>query len=286
MKSYLYLTVCVVSVFAETGAYAAAAPAPDYPWLKDNKTINATVRDVHVNGMPAVGSHVAELEKSLAGAKRAMEIAAAGDAKTVIVLVPDPGDQAPDEVKKSAAAAKKRLIVEPNPYLEIAFFLASYYDLNNKPADALRVIDLALALPGSETNPHRFDLLSKRGAELGNLKRWPEALAAYDEALKNKDAAVSVRAYMERGRGMALYELGRKSEAKDAYLEALKLVANDPQAKKDLEYIEQNQDRGEKLPPSVNAFQVPNDATPEDSKPSDTKPADGKPADQSSPPKP
>ena len=264
-----------------TSAAYAAAPAPDYPWLADNKVINATVRDVHINGIPAVGPHVADLEKSLAGAKRALEIAAAGDAKTVIVLVPDQGDPAPDDVKKSAEAAKKRLIVEPNPYLEIAFFLASYYDLNRKPEDALRVIDTALALPGSETNPHRFDLLSKRGAELGNLKRWPEALAAYDEALKDKDTAVSVRAYMERGRGMALYELGRKAEAKEAYLEAIKLVGNDPQAKKELDYIEQNQDGGEKLPPSVNAFTVPNDA-----KPSDAKPAENKPADQSSPPKP
>jgi tetratricopeptide (TPR) repeat protein len=219
--------------------------------------------------MAAVGPHVADLENALARAKQSIDLAAAGDKEHMFVLLNDPDDAPTDAQREAAAKAKKTLLSDPNPYLEIAFFLASYYDLQEKPEDALRVIDVALALPGSEANPHRFDLLSKRGAELGALKRWPEALAAYDAALKNEDLPPSVRAYMDRGRGMALFELGRKTEAKDAYLEALKLVGNDPQAKKELEYIEQNQDGGEKLPPSVKAFQVP-----ADDKPSDTKPAD------------
>ncbi|HTT98799.1 MAG TPA: hypothetical protein VMF58_12170 [Rhizomicrobium sp.] len=249
----------------------AATPAPDHPWLADNRTINRTIADVHDGGIGAVAPHVADLEKALAGAKRSMEIAAAGDAGHVYAFVADPGDPPPEAAKAAADAAKKKLIVEPNPYLEIAFFLATYYELDNKPADALRVIDVALALPGSDANPHRTDLVSKRAAELGSLKRWTESLTAYDEALKDKNLATAVRAYLSRGRGMALYELGRKSEAKDAYLESLKLVANDPEAKKELEMIEQNQDGGQKLPPSVNAFQVP---------------ADSAPPAQSSPPKP
>jgi tetratricopeptide (TPR) repeat protein len=253
-----------------------AVDAPKRPWVEDNTTISVTVKAVHSGGMEAVGPHVADLEKALARAKQSIDLAAAGDTENMYVLLNDPDDAPTDAQQEVAAKAKKKLLADPNPYLEIAFFLASYYDLDNKPGDALRVIDLALALPGSETNPHRFDLLSKRGAELGALKRWPEALAAYDEALKNEDSPAAVRAYMDRGRGMALYELGRKREAKDAYLEALKLVGNDPQAKKELEYIEQNQDGGEKLPPSVKAFQVP----------ADMKPSDAKPADQPAPPKP
>jgi tetratricopeptide (TPR) repeat protein len=243
-------------------AAVRAADAPDHPWLADNKTINATLAEVQRQGMAGVGPHVADLEKALGGAKRSMEIAAAGDADHVYAFVADPGDPPPDAAKAAADTAKKKLIVEPNPYLEIAFFLASYYELDKKPADALRVLDVALALPGSDTNPHRTDLVSKRAAELGSLKRWPESLAAYDEALKDKDLAIAVRAYLNRGRGMALYELGRKGEAKDAYLESLRLVANDPQAKKELEMIEQAQDGGQKLPPSVNAIQVPANSPP------------------------
>lgn len=254
------------------GAIAArAADAPNRPWVEDNKTIEATLADVHKGGMAAVGPHAADLEKALARAKDSIVLAAKGDDKTMFVLLNDPEDAPTDAEQEAAAKAKKTLLSDPNPYLEIAFFLASYYELDKKPADALRVIDVALALPGSDANPHRTDLVSKRAAELGALKRWPESLAAYDEALKDKDLAIAVRAYLNRGRGMALYELDRKAEAKDAYLESLRLVANDPQAKKELDMIEHNQDGGEKLPPSVNAFQVP---------------ADSAPPAQSSPPKP
>jgi tetratricopeptide (TPR) repeat protein len=265
MKIRVVFLACILT------ASTANAAQPMRPWADDNKTINATVADVHKGGMAGVAPHVADLEKALAGAKRSMEIAAAGDADHIYAFVADPGDAPPDAAKAAATAARKKLIVEPNPYLEIAFFLASYYELDRKPTDALRVLDVALALPGSDTNPHRTDLVSKRAAELGSLKRWPESLAAYDEALKDKDLAIAVRAYLNRGRGMALYELGRKREAKDAYLESLRLVANDPQAKNELEMIEQNQDGGEKLPPSVTAFQVP---------------AGTAPPGQSSPPKP
>ena len=258
-----------VFLFSMNGA--SAADAPNRPWVKDNTTISETVADVHRSGMTAVGPHVADLEKALAGAKESMALAAAGDAKHMYLLLNDPGDAPTVEQQAAADSANKTLLADPNPYLEIAFFLASYYDLGKKPEDGLRVIDVALALPGSGTNPHRTDLVSKRAAELGALKRWPESLAAYDEALKDKELAIAVHAYLDRGRGMALYELGRKGEAKDAYLESLRLVANDPQAKKELEMIEQSQDGGLKLPPSVNAIQVP---------------AGSPPAKQSSPSKP
>jgi len=244
-----------------------AAEKPNRPWVQDNKTINLAVTDVHKSGMMALGPHVAALEKALAGAKHSMEIAAAGDAQLMYVLLADPEDSPTDAQRETADKAKKKLLSDPNPYLEIAFFLATYYDLQKKPEDGLRVIDLALALPGSDTNPHRSDLVSKRAAELGALKRWPESLAAYDEVLKDKELAISVRAYLDRGRGMALYELGRKVEARDAYLESLKLVSNDPQAKKELEMIEMNQDGGMKLPPSVTTFQAPADTKPVDQKP-------------------
>jgi tetratricopeptide (TPR) repeat protein len=217
MRSVLFAgAVLVASV-----NFVWAADTPKHPWVEDNTTINVTVKAVQAGGMEAVGPHVADLEKALARAKESIDLAAVGDKEHMFVLLNDPDDAPTDAQQEAAAKAKKTLLSDPNPYLEIAFFLASYYDLQKKPEDALRVIDVALALPGSETNPHRFDLLSKRGAELGALKRWPEALAAYDAALKNEDSPPSVRAYMDRGRGMALFELGRKAEAKDAYLEAL-----------------------------------------------------------------
>src|SRR6202000_3210724 len=114
---FAFLTAAFL-MSAASAAHAVMAPAPDRPWLADNKTINAAVKDVHQAGIPAVGPHVADLEKALAGAKHSLEIAAAGDAKNVYVLVPDPGTTVPAPLQAEAKAAKKRLIVEPNPYLE------------------------------------------------------------------------------------------------------------------------------------------------------------------------
>jgi tetratricopeptide (TPR) repeat protein len=282
MKTRFAVLASVLLLSGANGVYAAGAPkapAPYHPWDKDTKTINATISDVHKTGMSAVGAHVADLEKALAGAKHSFEVAAAGEGTKVYQLIDDTDDAiVPPNTKDKNG---KLIVTAINPYLEIGFFLGSYYDQIGKPADALRVLDASLALPGSDKNSHASDLQAERGAALGSLKRWDESLAAYDTALKDGDPPPSVHAYLDRGRGMALFELGRKEEAKNAYLDALRLVSNDPVAKKELEYIEQSQDGGEKLPPSVKAFQVPADA-----KPSDTKPADAKPAEQSAPPKP
>ncbi len=182
---------------------------------------------------------LSDLEKALAGAKRSMEIAAAGDAGHVYVLLNAvPTTRRPTQNRPQRPCRTQKLLADPSPISKSAFFPRELlrHEQRSPPTDcALSSVAAGRTLPGSDgQNPHRTDLISKRAAELGALKRWPEdRLLPMTKCSKDKDrsrqrfAPISIR-----GRGMALFELGRKTEAKDAYLEALKLVGNDPQAKK------------------------------------------------------
>jgi tetratricopeptide (TPR) repeat protein len=257
--------LCAVS------AYAAEAPAhpvahPEYPWVKDSDLAEKVMNDVHAKGFDGVGPHVADMETALAGAPHAFKVARAGDKDGIYVLTTEELGPA---LAPSSPDPKRKAFTAFNPYIELSFFLGTYYDRQGKPGDALRILDLGLSLPGTDKDEHRSDLLIERGAALATLKRWPESLASYDDALKVEDTGAALQAYINRGRGMALYEMGKRKEAKDAYQEALRLVANDKDAAKALEYIEQARDGGPKLPPSVNSFRVPAGTQPPGAKPSD-----------------
>ncbi len=260
--------VLLYGAFAACAAEAPAKPAEQvvFPWVKDSELAQTVADDVHAKGFDGVGAHVADMETALAGAKHAFEVARAGDKNGIYVLTTEEMGPALAPVSPDP---KRKAFTAFNPYIELSFFLGIYYDRHGKPEDALRVVDLGLSLPGTDKDEHRADLLIERGAALAALKRWPESLAAYDDALKVQTIDAALRAYVNRGRGMALYEMGRKQESKDAYLEALRLVANDKEAAQALDYIEKARDGGPKLPPSVTSFQVPADSKPQDTKPAD-----------------
>jgi tetratricopeptide (TPR) repeat protein len=262
--------------FSVSAAEAPVKPAdhPEFPWIKDSEFAEKVVLDIQKSGFDGVGPHVADIENVLAGARHAFEIAAAGDKDGTYVLTTDERGPALAPVQPDP---KRKAYTAFNPYIELSFFLGTYYDKHGKPEDGLRVLDLGLSLPGTDKDSHRGDLLIERGAALAALHRWPESLAAYDDALRVPDTDVALQAYINRGRGMALYEMGRKPEARDAYLTSLKLVANNKDAKKALEFIEQSRDGGPKMPPSMHVFQVPADSQPQDQKPADNATAPAKP---------
>jgi tetratricopeptide (TPR) repeat protein len=170
-------------------------------------------------------------------ARRSLELAAVDD------TVPKDSDASPKD-----NAPKSVVIPQPNPYPGIAFFLGCYYDQTGKPLDGLRVLTAGLDLPGTSSDAHVMDLLIERGAALVALKRWGEALASYQDALKLEGVAPGLRAYAYRGKGLALAGMGRTAESRAAYEEALKLTANDPDAQRDLEMIERLRDGGPRQP--------------------------------------
>ncbi len=74
--------------------------------------------------------------------------------------------------------------------------------------------------------PDKHEAWNNRGTALGNLGRYEEAIASYDEALKIKpdnDEAWN-------NRGIALFNLGRLEEAIASYDEALKFKPDDHEA--------------------------------------------------------
>lgn len=239
--------VAPVSFVAYADDAPKAAPtvqivAAEQPWVKDNALLDATIADVRQRGMKAVGPHAADLEQALAAAKHSFELAAAGDDKTTYALSDSPNAAVQDIMATATDKAKKSIVAAFNPYPGISFFLGSYYDGAGKPEDALRVVDVALALPGADASSHRTELLVERATALGALKRWQESLGAYDSALKVDGNLPAIQAYIQRGRGQTLARLGRMDEAKAAHGESVKLVEGDPDAQRQLEYIQKLRD--------------------------------------------
>ena len=109
-------------------------------------------------------------------------------------------------------------------------------------------VEVTLDLPGTSADRHLADLLIERGAAYAGLKQWDECACAYDDALKVEGIVAGLRAYIYRGQGLVLVEMGRMADGKAAYEEALKLTAHDPDAKRDLDMIERLRDGGPKLP--------------------------------------
>ena len=235
-----------VACAADAPTPSVQSAAPDQPWVKDKTLLDATITDVQKGGIKAVAPHAAELERALAGAKHSFELAAAGDDKSTYALSDDPNEAVQDVMATAMDKMTKPVTAAFNPYPGISFFLGSYYDGAGKPEDALRVVDAALALPGADASSHRTELLVERATALGALKRWQKSLGAYDNALKVDSNLPAIQAYIQRGRGMALAQLGRMDDAKAAYAESVKLVENDPDARRQLDYIQKLRDMPEK----------------------------------------
>jgi tetratricopeptide (TPR) repeat protein len=129
-----------------------------------------------------------------------------------------------------------------NPYPSASFYLGSYYNEIGKHADALRVLDIGLALPGPVPGmpaaaDHLPFLINERGAALIATKQWPEALANFDKGLAIAPLADRPRALLLRGRGFALTELGRLDEAEKSYRDSLASEPNNARALGELNYI-------------------------------------------------
>ena len=160
MRLRFALLAAASSFVLSTGAvHCAEAPSPPvqstpeaHPWEKDETLLGATIASVRKDGMKAVESHAGDLEAALMNARHSLELAA------------QDGTTSNDTSKtaKEAAPADKReniVIPEPNPYPGIGFFLGTYYDQSGKPLDGLRILEVTLDLPGTDSDPHLVDLL-------------------------------------------------------------------------------------------------------------------------------
>jgi tetratricopeptide (TPR) repeat protein len=233
---------CLTVARADSAATVPQATTVMPRWQDAQALAIATQADLRKGGFVAVQAHVPDLEQSLAHADRSFASAQSGnDAIYVLVDGQAEAAMAAANSAKIPGAAGRKIVAVGNPYRILALLLASYYNEVRKPADALRVLDAGLALPtavpGVAMGATLPALVSERGVALNALKRWPEALAAYDGGLTIANLKDTDRGRMLRGRGLALTELGRLDEAEKSYRDSLISDPNNALALRELNYI-------------------------------------------------
>lgn len=259
-KKAVAVLLAAVMLAGCAGAPPATAPqssavSASQPWQPAQAVLWAAQKDVTKGGLRALQPRVAELERALAGAAAAYA-AAPSDGSSGFVLV----DGVSEALLSLAAVAtgkrgEGKVVAASDPYPSIAFLLGSYYNEVGRSTDALRVLDAGLALPGGltgqglgTTRPH---LASERGVALLKMRRWPEALTAYDSGLALAGLQAKDKARMLRGRGFALIELRRLDEAESTFRESLKAEPGNALAFNELRYIAQLRQGGPSAPSAL-----------------------------------
>jgi tetratricopeptide (TPR) repeat protein len=237
---FLIVARLLAVIAARAGEPAAANRAQ--PWEKDQALLATVQQEIKSGGIMSVQAHVAEMERALAGAKLSF-IVDEPAGKTIYTLT----DGAAEALVATSMASiggddakATQAVAIQNPYPALGFNLGCYYDEVGRPADALRVLDIALSLDpvsGLDLGAQRAILIAERGAPLEGLHRWPDVLANFDTGLKIDDLDNLTKALMERGRGFALTELGRLDDAAAAYNDSLKNEPGNAHAQSELKYI-------------------------------------------------
>lgn len=217
-----------------------AAQADPAPWQSDGVLARTTMSDVQSGGILSVKAHVDDLEHALAGAKASIALAGSGT-PTRYVLTDGAAQTLAGMLMPKPDKAVGQTVAVPNPYPQIGLLLGSYYNEVGRPEDAIRVLDLAIDSDtivdiAGEMSPV---LKGERANSLMTLKRWPEALAAYADALAIAQMAPALRAHLLRGRGYADTELGHLDDAEKDYKASLDLAPGNALALHELDYIRQ-----------------------------------------------
>ncbi len=243
--------IAILFLFAVPSARADDLPivqSENRPWEEAQATLTATVTDIlKTNNLVVIASHETALLKSLGNApasfatfdtKDKMYVLADGQPESAAASLL--GSLLATSVHSQTNATSISTIVVPNPYPIMAFYLGSYYNEIGKHEDAVRVLDAAL-VASYRLNKNGGDtftlLLTERGAAFLALKRWPEALEAYQRGLSIQKLGDKDRARMLRGCGFALTELGRLDEAEQSYRDSLKAEPDNRVAQNELLYI-------------------------------------------------
>ena len=265
-RSRLRLATIAAFVLGLLSAASPVARAGDaLAYQAATALARATFANTQSGGIPAVKSHAADIERALIGGREIIDDAAAHG-----TILTDGGGESLGAME-IASKDGKSVVAVPNPYPFLALYLGSYYNEVGRPEDALRVLTLGLSLFVRGGNPplgrHWAALMSERGVALDALKRFDEALAGYDELLRQPNVDERTRALIYRGRGFALTEIGRLADAEAAYQKSLEIEPGNARALRELSYIRSLKAGGQRAPGVVAPLQ-PHASQQEEEKPS------------------
>lgn len=226
------LAALLIWMLASAPALAAVA-APVLPWQQAQGDYRSALADFQAHGFAAIAPHVPALVADLAAAGNPIRKTNVVGG-TTYVLTENSADalRAMLEQAGAHAAPGARAVAVSDPYPAVCLILGSYYDEYGRFGEAVRVLDIGLAVaPGDPT------VLSERSAALEGLHRWADAVANAETGLALANLPPSYRARFLRGRGLALTELGRLDAAEASYRQSLALDPGNAIATHELAYI-------------------------------------------------
>lgn len=122
--------------------------------------------------------------------------------------------------------------LDPRLYLTMGLMVGSYYVEMHQNEKALAALDKGLI-----HHPTDPTTLGEKGVALQGMRRFEEALAAYDAGIAGEEGGPNDQARLHRGRGVVLIDLKRIDEAEAALKKSLELQPGHPIALNELKYI-------------------------------------------------
>lgn len=267
----------LIKLFAAGLALFMNAPAfsadnIDPPW-KSLQIILANLQpQLRQRGVVAVGDRVGDLQAALQAAPKT-HLVQIGERRYALVdtgsqdiitqmLAADPGgtvyvnpnalQSKPDDWSRAALnslaeaegdlakdkSVRVQLVRDPYPFA--ALLLGSYFNEIKRPDEALRWLDVGMALPSlhyQQAAAQESRIVSERGIALSALHRLAEVVAGDDAELTRRPLRDQDRARLLRNKAFALTDLGELDRAAAAYNESLTLEPNNAVALHELEYI-------------------------------------------------
>jgi len=216
---------------------------------KDRTLLMPIAAEARVRGMPAINAHLDELKVIVDRAPAAeipecdgqRYVRGAGPAGVLGALA------AAAPAAKAGGSNVKVVALAPSPYVTAALYAGSAYVARGAWAEADRVMARGLALdPGSTM------LATEDSLALSHLGRNEQALAVCERILARGDLLpVQDHARLLRARGYILGELGRFDDAIADYQQSLVLIPGNGLALNEIAYLTRRKAGGGKLDPAT-----------------------------------
>jgi tetratricopeptide (TPR) repeat protein len=215
------------------------APAPASQEAQDEQIVRSALNALARRGYDGLRPYMTQLADVTAHAPASYpRVDSRSGITTIRVMDGDPDASLPIMIKtlatRSGAPKAANIRMAFNVY-GAAFFMRGAFALENRlPEAAITELDRGLAL-----QPDNVDMIAEKGSALSLMRKWPDMLQLYEDALSHDWAFIGddQQGRMLRGKGAALTQLGRLDESEAAYNQSLEVAPENQTAIDALTYI-------------------------------------------------